>query len=150
MDPEADSMEDSWTVTPSASYDSSNFWRLFAAPYCYRVVDTKSSQNRIFDPGGSRGHLRACPVLGPWRALVYGEFLRAGAAGEELQRFFSDEICWLFEKRPVLMPRQDKVSPSRAARVYRNSREDQRSRRHGDSRRLEVRGERLSRSVMER
>ena len=48
------------------------------------------------------------------------------------------------------MPRQDKVSPSRAARGYRNSREDQRSRRHGDMRRLEVRGERLSRSVMER
>ena len=63
---------------------------------------------------------------------------------------FSDEIRELFEKRPVLMPRQDKVSPSRAARGYRNSREDQRSRRHGDSRRLEVRGERLSRSVMGR
>ena len=63
---------------------------------------------------------------------------------------FSDEIRWLVEKRPVLIPRQDKVSPSRAARGYRNSREDQRSRRHGDSRRLEVRGKRLSRSVMER
>ena len=48
------------------------------------------------------------------------------------------------------MPRLDKVSPSRTARGYRNSRGDQRSRRHGDSRRLEVRGKRLSRSVMER
>ena len=48
------------------------------------------------------------------------------------------------------MPRQDKVSPSRAARGYRKSREDQRSRYHGDLRRLEVRGERLSRSIMER
>ena len=53
MNPEADSkIEDSWTLTPSASYDSSSFWRLFAAPYCYRVVETKSRQNRTFDPGG--------------------------------------------------------------------------------------------------
>ena len=59
-------------------------------------------------------------------------------------------IRWLFGIRPVSVPRQDKVSPSRTARGYKNSREDQRSRRHGDSRRLEVRGERLSRSVMER
>ena len=55
-------------------------------------------------------------------------------------------IRWLFEIRPVSMPRQDKIS----ARVYRNSREDQRSRRHSDYRRLEVRDERLSRSVMGR
>ena len=59
-------------------------------------------------------------------------------------------IRWLFGIRPVSMPRQDKVSPSRTARGYRNSRADQRSRRHGDLRRLEVRGERLSRSVMKR
>ena len=65
MNPEGDSkMEDSWTLTPSASYDSSSFWRLSATPYCRRVVDTKSKQNRTFDPGGSRGHLRACPLLG--------------------------------------------------------------------------------------
>ena len=63
---------------------------------------------------------------------------------------FSEEIRWLFEKRPVLIPFQENVSPSRAARGYMNSREDQRSRRYGDSRGLEVRGERLSRSVMER
>ena len=71
MNPEADSkMEVSWTLTPSASYDSSSFWRLSATPYCRRIVDTKSRQNRTFDPGGSRGHLRACPFLGSWRALV--------------------------------------------------------------------------------
>ena len=57
-------MEVPWSVTPSASYDSSNVWRLFAAPYCYRIVENKSRQNRIFDPSGSRGHLRACPFLG--------------------------------------------------------------------------------------
>ena len=77
------------TSTPYASFESrSSFvWRLLAAPYCRSVVDTKSRQNRTFDPGGSRGHLRACPFLGSWRALVCGEDLRAGAAGDELQRF---------------------------------------------------------------
>ena len=74
MNPEGDSkMEDSWTLTSSASCDSSSFWRLSATPYCRRVVDTKSGQNRTFDPGGFRGHLRARPFLGPWRALVCGE-----------------------------------------------------------------------------
>ena len=94
MNPEADSkMGDSWTSTPSASNDSSSFWRLFAAPYCYRVVETKSRQNRTFDPGGSRGHLRACPFLGPWRTLACGEVLRAKVTGDELQRFFGGD--WL-------------------------------------------------------
>ena len=79
------------TSTPYASFVSSSFWRLLAAPYCRRAVDTKSRQNMTFDPGGSRGHLRACPFLGPWRALVWGEVLRAGAAGEELQRFFGGD-----------------------------------------------------------
>ena len=79
------------TSTPYASFDSSSFWRLLASPYCRRVVDTKSGQNRIFVPGGSRGHLRACPLLGPWRALVCYEILRAGAARDELQRFFGGD-----------------------------------------------------------
>ena len=74
-------MEKSWSLTLYASYDSSNFWRLLAAPYCRRVVETKSRQNRTFDPGGSRGYLRACPFLGSWRALVRGKVIRAGAAG---------------------------------------------------------------------
>ena len=72
----------SWTSVSSASYDSSSVFQkrnLSATPYCQRVVDTKSGQNRTFDPGGSRGHLRACPFWGPWRALVCGENLRAGA-----------------------------------------------------------------------
>ena len=64
----------SWTSVPSASYNSSSsFRRLSATPYCRRVVDTKSGQNRTFDPGSSRGHLRAFPFLGSWRALVCGE-----------------------------------------------------------------------------
>ena len=65
MNPEDDSKEkNSWTLVPSTSYDSISFWRLFAAPYCYRVVETKSRQNRTFDPGDPQGHLRACPFLG--------------------------------------------------------------------------------------
>ena len=92
MNPEDDSKEKkSWTTIPSASFDSSRFWRLLATPYCRRVVDTKSRQSRTFDPGGSRGHLRACPFLRSWRALVCGEVIRAGAAGDELQRFFGGD-----------------------------------------------------------
>ncbi|CAN0448643.1 unnamed protein product, partial [Ascophyllum nodosum] len=59
--------ENSWTSIPSASYDSSSVFQernLSATTYCRRVVDTKSGQNRTFDPGGSRGHLRACPFWG--------------------------------------------------------------------------------------
>ena len=68
------------TSTSSASYDSS-FWKLLAAPSCLRVIETKPMQNRTFDPGGSQGRLRACRVLGSWRALLCGEVIRAGAAG---------------------------------------------------------------------
>ena len=89
MNLEDDSKEKNpWTTIPSASYGSSSFWRLLAALYCYRVVETKSRQNRTFDPGGSDVHLHACPFFGSWRALVCGEVIRAGAAGDELQRFF--------------------------------------------------------------
>ena len=64
-------------------------------------------QNRTFDPGGSQGRLRACPILGTWRALLCGEVVRVGAAGDELQRFL-EEIRWLFEARPALMLCQKK------------------------------------------
>ena len=46
---------------------------------------------------------------------------------------FSQEIRWLVVTRPVLIPCQKKVLPSRAARGYMNWREERRSRRHGDS-----------------
>ena len=79
-------------------------------------------QNKTFDPGGSQDRLRACPVLGSWRAFLCGEVMRVGAAGDELQHF-SDEIRWLFETRPALMLCQKKVMPSRAARGYRRDRQ---------------------------
>ena len=92
MNPEEDSkMENSWTSTLYASYDSSSFWRLLAAPYGGRVIETKSRQKRTFDPGGSRGHLHACPFWGSWRALVCGKVIRAGVAGDELQCFFGGD-----------------------------------------------------------
>ena len=69
-----------WTSIPSAWYDSS-FWKLLPVPLGLRVVETKPMQNRTFDPGGSQGYLRACPFWGLWRALVYGEVIRAGEAG---------------------------------------------------------------------
>ena len=87
LNPEEDSKKENlWSSIPSAWYDSS-FGKLLAAPYCRGVVETKSMQNRAFDPGGSQGCLRACPFLGSWRALDCGEVIRAGAGGDELQRF---------------------------------------------------------------
>ena len=58
-------------------------------------------QNRTFNPGGSQGRLRAYPVLGSWRALLCGEVVSVGAAGDELQRFL-EKIRWFFETRPAL------------------------------------------------
>ena len=38
-----------------------------------KVLEMKSRQILVFDPGGCTGRLRACPFLGGWRALVCGE-----------------------------------------------------------------------------
>ena len=84
VNPEKDSKKENLrTSTSYASYDSSVFQKsnLSVAPHCRRFVETKSRQKRTFNPGGSRCHLRACPFLGSWRALVRGEVIRAGAAG---------------------------------------------------------------------
>ena len=74
--------ENLWTSTPYASYDSSIFQKsnMSATRFCRRFVETKFRQNRTFDLGGSRGHLRACPFLGPWRALVCGETVHDGGS----------------------------------------------------------------------
>ena len=93
--------KNSWTSISSASYDSSSVFQernLSATHYCRRVVNTKSGQNRTFDPGGDRGHLRACPFLGSWRALICGEDLRSEAAGDELQRLFGRDSLALWNK----------------------------------------------------
>ena len=49
-----------------------NFDQL-APPYWTRVIQTKSRQTLLFDPGGCTGHLRACPFIGGWRAFFFGE-----------------------------------------------------------------------------
>ena len=66
--------ENSWTSISSAWYDSS-FCKLLAASSCRKVIEAKSIQNRMFDPGGFQGRLRACPFLGSWRALLCGRFM---------------------------------------------------------------------------
>ena len=43
------------------------------APLCrWRVIQTKSRQTRVLDPGGYTGHLRDGPFLGGWHALRIG------------------------------------------------------------------------------
>ena len=86
-----------WTSISSAWYDSS-FCKLLAALPALRVIETKPMQNMTFDPGGCQGHLRACPVLGSWRALACGEVMCAGAASDELQRFFGGDSLALRSK----------------------------------------------------
>ena len=45
------------------SYDSI----FLPSAYFFRmVIETKSGESRMFDPGGSQGRLRACPFLGSW------------------------------------------------------------------------------------
>ena len=56
-----------------ASYYRSFY--LHAAPSCQRVIETKSGQNLMFDPGGFTGCLRACPFLGTRHALLCGEII---------------------------------------------------------------------------
>ena len=64
------------TPTSYVSHDSIFFQmiNLLAVPSCRRVVETKSEENRMFDPGGSRSSPRL-PVLGSWRALLCGRFM---------------------------------------------------------------------------
>ena len=52
-------------LTPDISYDSSFFQKssLSAASSCRRVIEIKSGENRMFDPGGSRSSPRL-PVFG--------------------------------------------------------------------------------------
>ena len=38
-----------------------------------KILETKSRQTLVFDPGGCTGRLRTCPFLGEWHALLCGE-----------------------------------------------------------------------------
>ena len=48
--------------------DYSTFWKM-------KVLETKSSQALVFDPGSFTGRLRACPFLRTWPGLLCGEGL---------------------------------------------------------------------------
>ena len=131
------------TSTSYISYDSSLFQKnnLPAVSSCRRVIETKSGESRMFDPGGPQGHLRACPYFGSWRALLCGEvYVRAGrgysvfwriddSGLKNLQEWYGRNIYairiavnrYLFEAGPALnMPCQDKGMRSGAALDYRS------------------------------
>ena len=65
------------TPTPYVSYDSSFFQtnNLPAALSCRGVIETKSGENRMFDPGGSHGRLRACPFWDRGARCFVGRFM---------------------------------------------------------------------------
>ena len=66
------------------SYDS-NF---LSAAYSFRmVIETKSGENRMFDPGGSQGRLRACPCLGSWRVCFVVKLFVLEQLGEAAALF---------------------------------------------------------------
>ena len=95
----------------------------------------------MFDPGGFRGRLRACPF---WErgarcfvvrlcvlerlVTICSAFWRIDGSGlKNLQEWYGRNICavriavnrWFLTARPALnMPYQDKGMPSRAARGY--------------------------------
>ena len=85
------------TSTPYVSFNSS-VRDLLVAPSGLRVIEAKPMQNRTFDSSGFQGRLRACPVLGSWRALLGGEVARVGAAGDELQLFFGGDSLALLQQ----------------------------------------------------
>ena len=119
--------KNSWTSISSASYDST-----CRGGTCLLLPIAGGSLTQ--NPGKIRPLIQAVRKVTSapahfWDRGARWFVARFYALGqlETSYSVFLDEIRWLFEKRPVLMPRQDKVSPSRAARGYRNSREDQRS-----------------------
>ena len=70
--------------TSQCATDYSNFWKL-------KILETKSRQNLVFDPGGCTDHLRAYTFLEAWHALLCGEVFCQGAGWyPRLQRFLAD------------------------------------------------------------
>ena len=52
------------------SYNSSFWLNQLPSPSWRRVIQPKSRQELVFDPGGSTGRFCACPFFGTWRALL--------------------------------------------------------------------------------
>ena len=108
---------ESWLACPSASMvrrdcrascsRRAKYWSIFI-----------SSESWLACPSASMVR-RDCRASCSWRAKYWSISWRA-----KCWSIFISSESWLFGIRPVSMPRQDKVSPSRTARGYRNSRED--------------------------
>ena len=133
--------------TQSVSYDGSFFWKnnLSAAPSCRRVIETKSGQSRMFNPGGSRS-FPCLPAFGNvarvalWRDSSEGwtrlqrRFLEVEFSGYQFA-VQGDEPFTPYVLRPIVFfsatARLKTAMPSRAARGYRSWRDERRSRRRG-------------------
>ena len=113
-----------WTSIPSTWYDSSfRRSKLFAASSCRTTIKTKSRRNRMFDPGGSQGHLRACLFLRTWGALfcsVFGGSMIQGSKSCRRRRQTAYAIRIAVNRFFLGYGLSSKVGPSRAARGYRS------------------------------
>ena len=62
----------------------------------------------MFDPGGSTGHLSACPVLETWRALLCGKVFdrELDCTRGWMQRFLADgfSVFWSMVKPKKAVP----------------------------------------------
>ena len=56
-----------------------------------KVLEMKTRQTLVFDPGGSTDHLRACPFLVGWCALLCGEVSSGYRMVYEAGRFWYTE-----------------------------------------------------------
>ena len=66
----------SWNFGETKKYTSRINYNL--GPSWRRVIQTKSRQTLMFNPGGFTSSFCACPFLRTWRALLFGErFVRA-------------------------------------------------------------------------
>ena len=77
------------TSAQCASYYSSSWWinnQLLASSW-WRVIQTKSMQTLIFDPGGFKSRLRACPFFGNVARVALWVGLRLGAGR-------GCSVCW--------------------------------------------------------
>ena len=73
-----------WPTEGTNSRTPNQYARYYSSFWKMKVLEVKPRQTLVFDPGGSTRRLRACPFLGTWRALLYGEvFVQApdGARG---------------------------------------------------------------------
>ena len=86
-------------------------------PFWRRVIQTKSRQTLVLDPGGSTSRLRAFPPLGTWRALLFGEVFFWAPGGIRGWSVFSRKRY----KRPVHIAVDSCFSAVRLFQITRQS-----------------------------